>query len=114
MFKVGSRLRYKVIIHSILELNQGGVMFIFYKFHSGIEPLLFHLFPHKTDYFDLKWVRDHPVPLYREDRLAGLFFRFRYFFPLREFDFKSGSHNNSKPPKGVSCTLFRKPFYSGM
>ena len=38
---------------SIKELNQPAVMFIFRKFHSGIEPLFLTDFPHKTLLFSL-------------------------------------------------------------
>ena len=44
-------------------------MFILNKFHSGIEPLLFGHFPHKTNLFDLNVTSDHPVPVYRENLL---------------------------------------------
>ena len=38
-------------------------MFIFFKFHSGIEPLFFPLFPHKNTYFDhFDLFGDTPLP----------------------------------------------------
>ena len=84
---------------SILELNLVAVMFIFYFFHSGIEPLFKPCFPRKSDLFDLKWGPDHPVPLYRQNPLLVSLFFLVYvrllsypLFSKRESNLKEGGH----------------------
>ena len=51
MWSSGGRPWTKEFVNSILELNQVAAMFIFGKFHSGIEPLFLTVFPLETAVF---------------------------------------------------------------
>ena len=91
---LGSRRWNWTLLNSILELNQPAVMFIFLKFHSGIEPLFFltkHHFLTKMGHF---W---HTVTYIRPPAglpvLFSLFYVVFYrtmLFALRDSSLKRG------------------------
>ena len=109
----GGRRWNKAVLNSILELNLGAAMFIFTKFHSGIEPQflltkqLFLVFL-TSFWHTVTYIRPPPPVLVLPSLFRSLY---RPVFFVRESGLEKGSHVNStlqhlKSPKGGGLTRF--------